>query len=435
MDDRFDWTPCPAGQQLLDELLGRILERHSGLAELKQQMLTKTGTRLFDWLDHLIAPCAEGYTSRLEAAGFEIDAHGAYHHPRAVFPRVVIGQQNWGACVKVESLEDFITHLDDHTPLTPFGEVRESFISSEHGVDFIIVERHGSKGLSSHFSTYFPQRFNYHLERFRHRDRTTPNFSILTKLIDHAIHDLGRDAAASAFFQIEREYWMQRNSAAQAQYARQQSLGLGWANHDHHTYRCRREVFSQMITVFELLGLHCRERFYAGKEAGWGAQVMENSEAGIVVFADVDMTPDEVLEDFAHIPLPPKSSLGTVGLWCELHGDSLFEAGMHHLECQFDFESLAAGLKCDANINVMQPFSDLPHLKQQFTEGERWPVASESIERLLQAGKITSEQAESFLKNGAIGSHLENLERNDGFKGFNQSGINEIIQATDPRTA
>ena len=34
---------------------------------------------------------------------------------------------------------------------------------------------------------------------------------------------------------------------------------------------------------------------------------------------------------------------------------------------------------------------------------------------------------------GAIGSHLENLERNDGYKGFNQHGVSDIISRTDPR--
>ena len=46
---------------------------------------------------------------------------------------------------------------------------------------------------------------------------------------------------------------------------------------------------------------------------------------------------------------------------------------------------------------------------------------------------ITQEQAEKFRKEGALGAHLENLERNEGFKGFNQTGINEIIAGTDPR--
>ena len=43
------------------------------------------------------------------------------------------------------------------------------------------------------------------------------------------------------------------------------------------------------------------------------------------------------------------------------------------------------------------------------------------------------DQARQFHEQGAIGSHLENLERNEGFKGFNQTGVSEIISATDPR--
>jgi hypothetical protein len=32
-----------------------------------------------------------------------------------------------------------------------------------------------------------------------------------------------------------------------------------------------------------------------------------------------------------------------------------------------------------------------------------------------------------------LGSHLEILERNDGYKGFNQTGVSDIIARTDPR--
>jgi hypothetical protein len=60
-------------------------------------------------------------------------------------------------------------------------------------------------------------------------------------------------------------------------------------------------------------------------------------------------------------------------------------------------------------------------------------VREERIKALLANRLITQEQAEQFRRNGAIGSHLENLERNEGFKGFNQQGVNEIISATDPR--
>ena len=210
-------------------------------------------------------------------------------------------------------------------------------------------------------------------------------------------------------------------------------LGLGWGNHDHHTYRSSREHFSRLIGVFELLGLECRERFYAGREAGWGAQVMENVRAGIVVFADVDLAPEELLEDFSHQPLAPRQTLGTVGLWCGLHGEAFLQAGMHHLECQFDFAQLARRLEEEHGIRVMKPFTDFPFLRQAFTEGERWPVEEARLEKLLAKKLITAEQAEQFRANGAIGSHLENLERNEGYKGFNQKGVSEIIAATDPR--
>ena len=126
-------------------------------------------------------------------------------------------------------------------------------------------------------------------------------------IVRAAVADLGTGLAADLFFAAEREYWTGRNRAARLQKARQDSLGLGWRNHDHHTYRSSREHFAGLIAILEQLGLACRERFYAGREAGWGAQVLEQGESGIVVFADVDLGPDEVVEDFAHQPLRPRA--------------------------------------------------------------------------------------------------------------------------------
>lgn len=162
-------------------------------------------------------------------------------------------------------------------------------------------------------------------------------------------------------------------------------------------------------------------------------QILEQPNAGIVIFADVDLSPDELFADFAHEPLAERHELGTVGLWCALHGESFLEAGMHHLECQFDFASLKQQLEAEAGVTVMQPFTDFPYLRQAFTTGERWPVDPRRLERLLGEGRIAAEQAKAFERDGAIGSHLENLERNAGFKGFNQTGVSQIIAATDPR--
>ena len=82
---------------------------------------------------------------------------------------------------------------------------------------------------------------------------------------------------------------------------------------------------------------------------------------------------------------------------------------------------------------MLKPFTELPYLKQAFTEGETWPVEAAQLDAASAARAVTPAEAERFRQSGAIGSHLEILERNEGYKGFNQSGINEIIRDTDPR--
>ncbi|MDB6082084.1 MAG: hypothetical protein JWO53_1356, partial [Chlamydiia bacterium] len=134
----------------------------------------------------------------------------------------------------------------------------------------------------------------------------------------------------------------------------------------------------------------------------------------------------------AHHTLAELPHLGTVGLWCALHGESILQAGMHHLEAQFLFDRLTTDLQ-DSGITMMKPFSTLPHLKQAFTVGEIWPVDVHRINHLLDKQLITIEQAERFMEKGALGSHLENLQRKEGFKGFNQTNVSDIIGRTDPR--
>ena len=110
----------------------------------------------------------------------------------------------------------------------------------------------------------------------------------------------------------------------------------------------------------------------------------------------------------------------------------MLQAGMHHLEAQFDFENMRNYLE-SAGLRMMAPFSDFSYLKQAFSKGEMWPVEEKRLQMLLDQGKITQEQRERYSREGAIGSHLENLQRTEGYKGFNQKNVSDIIQATDPR--
>ena len=105
---------------------------------------------------------------------------------------------------------------------------------------------------------------------------------------------------------------------------------------------------------------------------------------------------------------------------------------MHHLECQFDFNAARDELK-EVGVDTMKPFTDFPYLRQAFTKGEVWPVDEERIATLLEDRPHHRAAGRELPDQGAVGSHLEILERNDGYKGFNQTGINEIIRDTDPR--
>jgi hypothetical protein len=252
------------------------------------------------------------------------------------------------------------------------------------------------------------------------------------RILKSAAGSLKSERLCDAFFRAERNHWQSSNRAGSLQAARQDRLGLGWGNHDHHTYRSSRESFLHLMEVFKTLGFERREKYYAGEAAGWGAQVLEHAACGLVVFADVDLHPDESQVDFPQQGLAHCKDLGTVGLWVGLHGESLLQAGLHHLAARFDFARLGPDLERQG-AKVMAPFSDFAFLKQAFTSGEVQRVASARLDRLAAETSVTAEQRTKFQAAGAIGSHMEILERNQGFKGFNKSSVTKIIQATDPR--
>ena len=441
------WKPQPEPARIVHRLLRECLDRSPFAARLSQRMLKETGTRLLDWIDHFGLISTDPILAELPAVGYvetrSSSGESVWNHPEGLFPRlrIVSGSKRLLA-IKVDSVTDFLfAHQLTNIPIAggAGAALRKACVADENKVEIHVVERHGTlefqpTPIRSELCSLIAMHYEQLLLRPRHFEQDAEGFAIANQRIDAAIADLGRDRACDLFFKAERQYWQLRNRAGRIQLARQTALGLGWANHDHHTYRSSRETFVLLIGFLEKLGFRCRERFYAGREAGWGAQVIEHPVTGVTIFADVDMSPEELAQDFSHEPLPPRTELGTVGLWCALHGEAFLQAGMHHLECQFDFSATRDQLK-EVGIETMPPFTDFPYLRQAFTRGEQWPVKPERVERLRATGRITEAQAQQFLSQGALGSHLEILQRDDGYKGFNQNGINEIISATDPRRA
>jgi len=442
--ESFPWSPQPAAFEFVRGVAADFLASVPAAAALADRMRRETGTRFIDWIDHVCLNRGDARAARLSGAGYA-SAGGspqvsAFANDGGIFPTVLVREGPAEVALRVESIADFLAanRLRRDVQGNPADRLKTCRIYETSAGALTVVERHGTREFQPGISASAdPKLWRLHLENFRVRPRDFANeedgFAAAHRLIDAATADLGRDLACDLWFAAEREFYMSRNRASRAQKARQDRLGLGWANHDHHTYRCSRKNFRLLVATWEKLGLRCRERFYAGREAGWGAQVMEQPVTGIVTFNDVDLTPDELAGDFGHDGLPEQDRLGTVGLWCGLHGDSFLQSGLHHLAALFDFDALTRQLVEEAAVRTMKPFTDFPYLRQAFTEGERWNPAAERLDLLVRTGAVTESQAAQFGEKGALGSHLENIERNDGFKGFNQAGVNQIIHATDPR--
>lgn len=440
---KWQWERHPKAEALVKRTLLEIASKISFLNDTIQGWENFASVKLVDCIDHFCLPHKN--IREWEELGYEKSHEEGhlicYHHPGAMLPKLVLSKkkETHGVYVTVEEIEQFLMVHRKRAEIEgdPFSGYRRACVSKSKGSHFFLVERRG-------VLTYKPQSTsNRELSnylackalwktRLRESHDEHELMQDTIKLAQKIVKKMGKGRAADLAFLGEREYWQSRNEAAQVQKNRQDAVGLGWANHDHHTFRSSREHFQGLIQVMKALGFHLRERFYAGNEAGWGAQVMEHSDCGLILFLDVDLEPQEIEIDFLSVPLKPLDHLGTVGLWCALHGESLLRAGMHHLEAQFDYQRLVNDLKVKG-IETMNPFSDFEYLKQAFTKGQVWNVSPRRVQKIHDKGFITKEDATRFLEEGAIGSHLENLERKEGYKGFNQKNVSDIIARLDLR--
>jgi hypothetical protein len=450
--DDYQWFRCPEAEDFVSSRVDQLVDALPAARILATELMARTSSRLVDWLDHLVLVDGDHPRGQLAELGFEPERVPAepgdtvYHHPGAIFPRLILrgaGEREPGtvlaAAVQVENVAEFLmTHqVVAHVNGTLLSSYRQARVWRAAGRELWAVERRGYPGfIPVPVSPDYPGRYLHAFElwatRPRRFDDLRAGMEQTLRLAQSLVDDLGTDTAAWLAFAAERSYWQRRNWAGQVQKSRQDSLGLGWANHDHHTFRSSRELFLLLIQILETFGFRPRERFYAGTEAGWGAQVMVQPACRFAVFADVDLASDEAEGDFAHQRLAPRQELGTVGLWCALHGESMLSAGLHHLAGRFDFDVVTAAL-AERGVPMMRPFSEFAYLRQAFTRGERWLVAEERLERLVAAGQITPDQRERFAAEGVVGSHLENIQRGEGFKGFNQQMVSDIIRRTDPR--
>ncbi|MDE1865369.1 MAG: hypothetical protein KGH94_01875 [Candidatus Micrarchaeota archaeon] len=446
INEKFDWELYPETEKFMVRQVDLFLSKNRAARNLSERMANETSTRFFNWVDHMVIPESSVRHSHLEKLGFsefdpvdgQPESGTAYRHSRSYFFPIVLGKRKTTElALKPDEVDSFLQMCGNgvETEGAPFSRFRRAEISKNGEFVLSAVERRGYDGFtlqeSEDIEDYIDA-LGLFFRRRRNFGSDKEGVNAVERLISESLHQLDDARVSDAFFRSERAYWERRNRSGQVQKSRQDRLGLGWGNQDHHTYRSSRANFSSMIRIFEKMGYYCREKYYAGDQARWGAQILEHPVCNVVIFTDVDLYPEETEGDFPHKGLEQRKNLGTVGLWIGLHGESILQAGMHHLEARFDFERLKIDLP-KYGINVLPPFSYFAFLKQAFTAGEIWQVDRKRLDKLLESGSITDQQYKKFDREGAIGSHMENLERAQGFKGFNKSSVTKIIKATDPR--
>jgi hypothetical protein len=443
--DDFDWGLYRDAEKFLLQHINTFLSKNTPAKKLAQRIEANTSTRFADWIDHMVLPVKKSLTNALKTMGYEKittatpDGTKAYRHKKAIFFPVLVSESDiWELALKPENIDAFVKTFKGKIQVQgkKYAPYRRVVLYAKPGYHLTAVERRGTSAFMVENNGQDIGAYRQALQLFLKRKRTFNDehkgLLEVDRLIRSVIKTLSPARTADAFFRAERIYWQQRNSIAQYQRQRQDIFGLGWGNHDHHTYRSSRQNFIFLTRICKRLGFSFRERFFAGEMAGWGAQVLEHPDCNIVVFADVDLTKRERDTDFAHKGLKQIQKFGTVGLWVSLHGESILQSGLHHLAGRYYFSRLKRDLN-KANFVIMQPFSDFSFLKQAFTKGEPWKVARKRLDSLLRRGILTQDQSNTFSRSGAIGSHLENIQRAQGFKGFNQDSVSAILQATDPR--
>jgi hypothetical protein len=441
---KFDWQLFPHAEAFLQTKIDGFLRSNRHAADLAQKIEAQTSTRFFDWIDHIALPVETVDTEELVKMGFqesENSGNAQVFSPRGstLFPILLKKGKETELAVGVEDIEAFQSRHAKEQAIQGHQNAayRRLMVNEENRFRFVAVERRGSTGFALEESRNVPEYIEaFQILNSRHRSFETDEEGLAEteKVIrDLCCARLSKGRLADAFFRAERAYWQSRNRAAQVQKTRQDQLGLGWGNIDHYTFRSSRQNFATLIRIFEAMDLKPRERFHAGAQAGWGAQILEDASGRVVVFADVDLASEEREADFAHQGLKVRDALGTVGLWIGLHGESILQAGMHHLAARFSFDAIRMDLQT-AGVEMMKPFSNFPFLRQAFTEPQMWQMQKQRITQLQHRKQVTVEQAAKFTQGGAVGSHLENIQRGQGFRGFNQNSVSAVIKWTDPRT-
>ena len=296
------------------------LEGNAFAARLAERMRDETSTRFVDWVDHLVVADPPGLARRLHALGYARQAEpyavGApvYAHPGGVFPRIAVADRATAprcreVAIKVESVAAFSRAHDLGLEIVgyPLGPYRVGRVAGER-TSLAVVERRGYLGFEP-----FPGELAREGRMQPHAARDALAARELWQGRRRRFDDdaEGFDATeatartASSSWPA-RPTWPATSSSRSSattgsrgtgprRSRRRGRTGSAWAGRTTTTTRSAARAGSSRASSA------CSRRSASrsasgstpGEHAGWGAQILEHPTTGIVIFADLDLAPDE----------------------------------------------------------------------------------------------------------------------------------------------
>ena len=244
-ENQFNWPLCYEAENLLLERIYVFLGRNSFARILSERMRDETGTLFLDWVDHMVVPPPDEAAFR--AAGFTEDPLGenasglkALWHPEAMLPRVLLDTKATkhpsALAIRPEFVAEFVAvhGITNEIEGEPFSRFRKVLAFEENDAAFYAIERRGYRGYATQapdLKKYLAARELWQTRR-RRWDRDVKGYAYSLERLQDVVDLVGPDLACHLVFEEERAFWQKRNRAGIEQKRRQDSLGLGWANHD-----------------------------------------------------------------------------------------------------------------------------------------------------------------------------------------------------------
>lgn len=383
------------------------------LEPLRDRLRTTCAIRLTDIIDHIAVRVGD---RAHEVAGWRQVGRRLWAPPGSAHPPIIEDHEP-GIVLRVERLERILSALGIEAPIigARFAPLRRVRLASAGAFWLDAIERNGWSDFDAPAAG--PRKLRravVHQQIFRTRRRhfRSPEaaFQHTERLVEAAVADLGPLWACDLFLRAEREYWLSRCEAGVFQKRRQDRAGVGWCTIDHYVYCSSRAHIHAAISLFRKLGYQTDEIIRSDRQDECAVQVLRHASAAQPpVLIELDLSSQaELLEE---LPLPPLTWHGHAGLWCAMHGESLFEGGPSRLAVRLDLEALTP-LQHTDGVDYTSPFPGAPHLRQRLSCGQLQAVSPIRIDALERGGYLSRKDAEALLANGAVATHLQAVERN-----------------------